>query len=134
MIQLYILSILCNGLSGYILFAGNDGDIGENFKVPLSNPTFNLVLGIMCTVTGFLKLLSPMKYAIFGDFLPAIAGIVAGLILIFGIYRKNASYNPANENSLENIGTNLLRFRKPLGIGLIASALLHFLFPEALFL
>ena len=55
MIQLYFLSILCNGLSGYILFAGNENEVMEKQRFA---PIFLLVLGIMSAVTGILKLLS----------------------------------------------------------------------------
>jgi len=136
MIQLYFLSIVCNGLSGYVLYSDDEGGQGEGFKLPLNNPTFHLVLGIMSIVTGVLKLLSPTMdgLPILGDLIPAAAGIISGLVLIFGIYRKNTSTIDAAEGSLENIGSNLLRFRKPLGLGLLAVSLIHFLFPNAIFL
>jgi hypothetical protein len=138
MIQLYFLSILCNGIAGYLLFSGNEGET-EKTPVPLNNPTFNLVLGILSMVTGILKLLSPISYGndsgrgvlIFGDLIPAAGGIIAGLVLIFGIYRRGASQT---SGELERIGTNLLTFRKPLGLGLMAAALVHFIFGEILFL
>jgi hypothetical protein len=137
MIQLYFLSILCNGIAGYLLFSGN---IGENDKpqIPLNNPTFHLVLGILSAVTGILKLLSPLtlnnsgnSVLIFGDLIPAAACIVSGLIFIFGIYRGGAS---ETAGELDRIGTNLLVFKKPLGLGLMAAAFVHFVFGEILFL
>jgi len=145
MIQLYFLSILCNGLSGYILFAGNDGEdseestadsIGKSIRFSLNTPTFHLVLGILCAVTGILKLLSPTmdKYILLGDLVPAAAGIIAGILLIFGIYRQDVSVAPENPGALDRFGITLLKFRKAIGFGLIIVALLHFLFPEALFL
>jgi len=137
MIQLYFLSILCNGLSGYILFAGNEDTdtTRKGFPFSIENPTFDLVLGILCTVTGFLKFLSPTMDGILllGDLIPAAGGIVAGLLMIFGIYRKGDS-NTSSGGQLDRLGANLLRFRKPVGLGIIASALIHFLFPQALFL
>ncbi|MDR2719017.1 MAG: hypothetical protein LBB89_13265 [Treponema sp.] len=138
MIQLYFLSILCNGIAGCLLFFGNDGEI-EKTQVSINNPTFHLVLGILSAVTGILKLLSPISYGInaargvlvFGDLIPAAAGIVAGLVFIFGIYRKEGAQT---SGELDRIGTNLLAFRKPLGIGLMATAFVHFIFGEILFL
>jgi hypothetical protein len=137
MIQLYFLSILCNGVAGYLLFSMNDGE--EKPQIPITNPTFHLVLGILCGVTGILKLLSPIPYGpnavrgvlIFGDLIPAAAGIVAGLIFIFGIYRKEGA---GNSGELDRIGTNLLVFKKPLGMALMAAAFIHFIFGEILFL
>jgi hypothetical protein len=136
MIQLYFLSILCNALSGYVLFTGNENETPEKPLSFADNPTFNLVLGILSAVTGVLKLLSPTvdKIPILGDLVPAITGIAAGLVLIFGIYRQNTSSVSTSTNSLDSLAGTLLSFRKPLGLGLLAVALLHFLFPQALFL
>jgi len=136
MIQLYFLSILCNGLSGYILFAGNDNEAEENSVSFLNNPTFHLVLGILSAVTGILKLLSPSigGILILGDLIPAAAGVMAGFMLIFGIYRKDTSMSIESTGTMDILGANLLRFRKPIGLGLFAVSLIHFLFPQALFL
>jgi len=149
MIQLYFLSILCNGLAGYILFAGNDGEepessaddftagsIEKSMRFSLNTPTFHLVLGILCAVTGILKLLSPTMDGILliGDLLPSAAGVVSGILLIFGIYRQDISAAPENPGALDRLGIGLLRFRRAIGLGLIIVAFLHFLFPQALFL
>ena len=138
MIQLYFLSILCNGLAGYVLFSGGD-DISDSPKSPMSASTFHLVLGILCAVTGILKLLTPIPLGvdsthgiiILGDFIPALAGLAAGLMLIFGIYRQDMS---AKAGELDRLGVSLLAFRKPIGLGLIAASAVHFLFPQVLFL
>jgi len=139
MIQLYFLSILCNGVAGYLLFTMNDGE--ERPQIPITNPTFHLVLGILCAVTGILKLLSPIPYGpnsvrgvlIFGDLIPAVAGIAAGLVFIFGIYRKEGAESQGS-GELDRIGINLLAFKKPLGMALMAAAFVHFIFGEILFL
>jgi len=132
MVQLYFLSILCNGLSGFLLFTGNDISI-EKTRFSLNNPTVVLILGILSAVTGVLKLLSPYNGQPFfvGDLIPAAAGIVSGLMLIFGIYRQGVA---AKSGELGRIGLNLLNFRKPIGLGLLACAFLHFIIPKALFL
>jgi len=145
MIQLYFLSILCNGLSGYILFTGSDDEKSENSAVDsieksirfsLNTPTFHLVLGILCAVTGVLKLLSPTMdgILILGDLVPSAAGVISGILLIFGIYRQDISAAPENPGALDRLGISLLRFRRTVGFGLIVVAFLHFLFPQALFL
>ncbi|MDR0322397.1 MAG: hypothetical protein LBI28_12925 [Treponema sp.] len=136
MIQLYFLSVLCNGLSGYVLFAGNGGDT-EKTGLSLNNPTFHLVLGILSAVTGILKILAPPlegDIPIIGDLIPAAAGIIAGLVLIFGIYRQGITRAPESDGSLDRIGVNLLTFRKPLGLALLAIAFVHFLLARTLFL
>jgi len=137
MIQLYFLSILCNGLSGYILFAGEESDsVEKSMRFSLNNPTFHLVLGILSAVTGVLKLLSPTMDGIplIGDLIPAAAGVMAGLLLIFGIYRHDYAVTSEATGALDRLGANLLRFRKFVGLALIAVAVIHFLFPQALFL
>ena len=138
MIQLYFLSILCNALAGYALFSGSDIETGERTHFSINNPMFYLVMGIISAVVGVLKILSPspkLDYSpgviFLGDLLPAAAGIVAALMLIFGIYRHDTS---SKTGELERIGVNLLAFRKPIGIGLMAVALTHFLFGQLLFL
>ena len=137
MIQLYFLSIVCNILAGYILFTGENSFIDdEKLKLSINNPTFQLVLGIMCVLTGILKILSPSigGFPILGDLLPAGAGIISGFMLIFGIYSKTGSVDLVSKGSLDAIAANLLKYNKPIGIGLFAVAILHFLFPAALFL
>jgi len=136
MIQLYFLSILCNGLSGFLLFSGNEGGSAEKIRFSVDDPTFHLVLGIMSAVVGVLKLLSPSMDGILllGDLVPSAAGIVAGFLLIFGIYRQDTFIASSSEGSLDQLASNLLRFRKPVGLILFGIALVHFLFPQALFL
>ena len=138
MIQLYFLSILCNAISGYILLTEDDNVTGEKPSFSIRTPVFYLVLGIVNAVVGILKLLSPTikldnTSGVFflGDLLPAAAGISAALMLIFGIYRNDYS---AKTGELERIGVNLLVFRKPIGIGLLIVALLHFLFGQLVLL
>ena len=95
-----------------------------------------MVLGILSAVTGVLKLLSPTMdgILILGDLVPAVAGIIAGLLMIFGIHRQGTPSDTESAGTFDRLGTNLLRFRKFVGLVLIATALLHFLFPQALFL
>ena len=139
MIQLYFLAILCCGFAGYVLFAGgNNSDQKALFSISFDNQTFNLILGIICAVTGVLKLLAPLpsgeqlkRILIFGDIFPAAAGIIAGLIFIFGIYRQDKH---SGSGKLDHAGAALLTFRKPIGFALMLIAVVHFLFGELLFL
>ena len=136
MIQLYFLSVLCNGLAGFLLISDEDGSSSDKNMVStiLYNPKYHLVLGILSAVVGVLVLLSPYNgIPILGDLIPSAAGIIAAFAIIFGVYRKDVSSSTDN-GKLERFGENLLRFRKALGMGLLAIAALHFLFPQALFL
>ena len=150
MIQLYFLSIFCNTLTGYLLFANDDTDTQASgatgtsaepagrkfpFGFSLTNPTFNLVIGIISMVVGILKFLLAMNDTpFFGDFIPALFGLIAGFVLIFGVYRVRNSKVAENNSKLDRLGEIMLRNRKVLGMVLLVAALLHFLFPQALFL
>jgi TctA family transporter len=138
MVQLYFLSVLCNGLTGYLLFTDDNGGDKLVERDPASilfrNPTFLLVLGILSGIIGVLVLLSPYNgIPILGDLIPSVAGIMGAFVIIFGIYRRDSS--SLNEDSkLERFGESLLRIRKIIGLAIMIVALLHFLFPQALFL
>jgi hypothetical protein len=140
MIQLYFLSILFNGVSGYLLFTGDSGEdasIETSLQFSIYNQTFQFILGILCALTGILKLLSPSmdNIPILGDLVPAFAGIAAGFILVFGFYRQHTSDRTVEaEGKLDRVGETFLRYKKGAGILLMAIAALHFLFPQALFL
>jgi hypothetical protein len=138
MIQLYLLSIVLNGLIGFLLVFTEvrDSDSIENsMKFSLSSGGFRLTVGILAALTGILKLLSPVEkqIPILGDLLPALAGIVAGFIIIFSFYRENSS-KIDNEGQLDRIGDAFLHYKKAAGFALLVVAALHFLFPTALFL
>jgi hypothetical protein len=139
MIQLYLLSIILNGLIGFLLVLGDtlEGASPEKgFKMFLSSWGFRLVLGILAAITGVLKFLSPINNTtpILGDMLPALAGLAAGFTLIFGFYRENSAKSGAADGKLDRVGDTFLQNRKVVGISLLVIAVLHFLFPTALFL
>jgi len=135
MIQLYFLSVLCNGFCGYILFStGREKSVFKEEITFFQNPTFHLVLGILSGIVGILVLLSPYNgIPILGDLIPSIAGIIAAFVIIFGVYRRDVSSSDS-DSKLERFGESLLRFRKVVGIILMIVAMVHFLFPQALFL
>ncbi|MDR2718507.1 MAG: hypothetical protein LBB89_10670 [Treponema sp.] len=137
MIQLYFLSIVFNGLAGFLFIFGDMGksDSAENSgKLSFVSDGFLLVIGILAGIIGLLKLLSPMKgMPILGDLLPAVAGVAAGFMLIFGFYREHSSGVDA-DGAINHFGEVILHYKKPIGIVLLASAALHFLFPEAFLL
>ena len=135
MIQLYLLSVVFNGLIGFLLIFENpveNGSIESSTKFSLSSGSFRLILGILAALTGILKLFSPIfnRVYILGDLLPALAGIAAGFILIFGFYRDHSS-RIEQEGKLDRLGDTFLLYKKIAGFVLLAVALLHFLFPRA---
>jgi hypothetical protein len=137
MIQLYFLSIVFNGVTGFFFVFGDMGknDSAEgNEKFSFVSDGFRLVLGILAGVTGILKLLLPMGgMPILGDLLPAAAGIAAGFILIFGFYREHSSDNNT-EGNINRFGDVILHYNKPIGVILLVSAVLHFILPRAFLL
>jgi hypothetical protein len=138
MVQLYFLSILFNGLSAYVLIFRDEWEndsIETGMKLSPRNETFRLILGILTAITGLLKLLSPYPGSIplLGDLIPAVGGIAAGFLLVFGYYRDHVK--PIDDDGkLEKIGDKFLKSKRVIGFILLISALLHFLFPPALFL
>ena len=138
MVQLYFLSLLFNSLSAYILIAseGWEKDTFEaSMKFSPRNETFRLVLGILAAVTGLLKLLSPYSGRIpfLGDLIPAFGGLAAGFLLIFEYYRERSQHT-GEEGKLDKFGNAFLVWKKSIGFVLLVSVVLHFLFPQALFL
>jgi len=136
MLQLYFLSILCNGIAGFLFVYGDAFESGSaegSLKSPSFSGSFQLIVGIVAVITGLLKLLSPVRVPILGDLLPAVAGIVSGFMLVYGFYRNRGS-GVEGEGKIDHFGDILLRHKKPIGIACIAVAVLHFLFPYALFL
>jgi uncharacterized membrane-anchored protein len=136
--QFYFLSILFNGLAGFLFVFENsraDNSAENNGKLSVIGDGFRLILGILATVTGILKLLSPMAgIPILGDLVPALAGIAAGFTLIYSFYRERSSERVAGHEKINHFGEIFLHHRKTIGIILLASAVLHFLFPTAFFL
>ena len=116
---------------------GQEDSIERSLKFSLHNTTFRLILGILCAVTGVLKLLSPSmdSLPILGDLFPALAGIVAGFALIFDYYREHSSSAAFDgDGKLDRIGAAFLRYKRGVGVIALISAVLQFLFPQALLL
>ncbi|MDR1597252.1 MAG: hypothetical protein LBR99_06065 [Treponema sp.] len=136
MIQFYFLSILLNGLLGYILIT-NPGDedtsLDTGFRFSLKNETCRLILGILTIVIGFLKVLSAVQgdVPVIGDLVPALAGFLAGFVLVFEYYRSRSTLEPEHTEKIEHL---LMHNKKWIGFLALVSAGLHFLFPSVLFL
>jgi hypothetical protein len=137
MIQFYFLSIFLNALSGYVLAFSpdvDDVDAMENkFRIPIYKESFRLVLGVLTILTGLLKILSAIQgdVPVIGDLFPALAGFLAGFILIFEYYRSRSSIEPEHTEKIEQ---HLIKNKKWVGFLTLAAAVLHFLFPTVLLL
>lgn len=99
----------------------------------LGDKTLQLVVGILSLLTGLMKLLSPIQYDIpvVGDLIPAVAGIVAGAILLLDWYQERSDVELSLPGPLQVLYTE---GRKYVGIFCLISAVLHFIFPRAMIL
>jgi hypothetical protein len=136
MIQIYLLSILLNMAGGFVLFS-NNGDRGrsvieEEIHFSLQNETFRLILGVLCSLVGLLKLLSPVQgdIPVVGDLVPAAAGLAAGLVLLFDYYRGRSFFEEGDGRMKAVFTVN----RKGIGLAVMVTAVLHFIFPGVLLL
>ena len=143
MLQLYFMSIVLSGIIGFLFIFGDTGEddsIEKSMKFSFSGGGFRLLLGILSALTGLVKFFLPVKgesavtgIPILGDLVPALAGLAAGFVLLFGFYKDHASVSD-KESDIGRIGGAFLQYKKVSGFVLVAVALLHFLFPGALFL
>ena len=135
MLQFYFLSIVLNALAGFILISGDEVGVLE-FKssFSLKDETLRLVAGILSVVIGVLKILSPIEgdIPVVGDLVPAAAGILAGLVLVFEYYWDRSTLDAsAHDGRIDRI---LVSNKKIIGVAAIIAAGLHFLFPKVLLL
>ena len=143
MLQFYFLSVFLNAMAGYLLITDEEK---ENFPESfLRNKTFRLVMGVLCTLTGILKLLSPIEgdLPLVGDLFPALSALTAGFILLFEFYKNHASpaLKPEDGGFSEDISDPgkklepvLIRNKRAIGFAALAAAALHFIFPQVLLL
>lgn len=132
MMPVYCLSIVFNGLCGYILaFGGETG--GETPAFSLRNETVRLITGILTVIMGLLKILSPVagNIPVIGDLVPALAGLAAGGILLFEFYRGRGTLDFI---AVERIGELVEKYKKLTGFAAIGAAALHLIFYPVLFL
>ncbi|NBF40480.1 MAG: hypothetical protein GVY14_08690 [Spirochaetes bacterium] len=137
MYQIYLLSVLTNVLAGVALSVGGMDEklhLSSVFnKELMQNDGFRLGLGIVTFVVGFFKLLSVSEgdVPVVGDILPAISGLVLGMILLLQYYRSRSTVSSPFVDTLDNIfGKNSAVF----GTVGILLGILHFLLHRVLFL
>lgn len=158
MVQFYLLSILLNIVVGVSLFSlenTNDVDGEELNDVPkkirtkaksvkttlendsiFTNPTFCMISGLLCCLVGIIKLFfvfhvgeHDFSIPVFGDFFPAIAGILGGTSLALSYYAD--SFEDHNFPAfVENV---FLKYRKYIGCINIIVAIIHFIIPGFIF-
>ncbi|GHU24843.1 hypothetical protein FACS1894172_20660 [Spirochaetia bacterium] len=118
MIQIYLLSVVLNGAAAFLIIT----------DTAYMNDSLALILGILAVMTGILKLLLPMDIPVIGDLIPALAGLIAGLLLFFEYRQAQSDLSPGGFESF------FMNNKKWFGIIVAGAAVLHFLLPQALLL
>jgi len=155
MVQFYLLSVVFNLITAFILIYGKNfadstimgaessvDDLEESDKdvdltngvdnaeihIPgLDNGTFRLVVGILTVFVGLIKFISAYNgIPVLGDLLPSAVGIFSGLSLLVEYYYVSASEPELIPDSVKAV---FLDSRKYIGIGCFAVAVLHFIMP-----
>ena len=142
MLQFYFLSVLMNALAGYTLFFGNPVDSGGvlDFRCGFSvkTETYRFVIGIVSAFTGLFKLLSSVvgDLPLIGDIIPAVLGIMCGLILVFEYFgnRSSDADSVLDSEQGKKLNVFLVTNKKLIGAAAMIASVLHFLFPTVLLL
>ncbi len=150
MAQFYFLSVLLNILAGLILIYGrniatqssSEDETEDETQVKPSllaggldfnSSGFRLIIGVLCIFVAVMKILSVFRndVPVIGDFLPVIAGILSGTSLLLEYYVSISENEDSEEGSIYSF---FIGSRKYIGIGCIAVGILHFVFPQIIFL
>jgi hypothetical protein len=137
MLQFYLLSVIANLVASLTLagdYFGEKMSFLKYFKEARESRSARVAIGITALVVGVIKLfvLAPGEHIIIlGDFLPALAGILIGAILLVEV--NPGKVEQAGE-PIRKLSRTALTYRVPLAIGGIVVAVLHFLFPGMMIL
>ncbi|MDE5899088.1 MAG: hypothetical protein K2H09_07505 [Treponemataceae bacterium] len=108
----------------FALFFGN-GSIAEE-------RLFRLVIGGLSVFVAVVKLFAAVHgVPVFGDLLPALAGLAGGAAVLIGQYAEGAPEQLSLPAPLQLV---FVDNRKVIGIACLCAAVLHFILPEVLFL
>ena len=134
MMQFYLLAVVLCAICGYLFTFANSKNLVliENTENVQINKTFSLVIGLLCLLTGVIKLISPVRgVPIFGDFLPALALFFASICNLIDFYQATTTVELVLPKIFETI---LQENRRYGGIIILIIAILHFLLPGVLFI
>lgn len=137
MLQFYFLSILLNSITGFILLYSDREfpDLKSEGKITalITDETFRLVLGVLTSVTGFFKLLTAVRgdIPVFGDLLPALAGLAGGFTLLYEFYKSRSTIE---HETIHPVLHKIVNSKRYVGIICLIASCFHFLFPTVLFL
>ncbi|WP_407396891.1 hypothetical protein [Treponema sp.] len=102
-------------------------------ELGLDSPSFRMVIGILCVFVAVMKILSVFRndVPVVGDLIPAIAGLAGGASVLLEYY---ISTTDTEVGISENVQKVFIDSRKGIGYFCFVAALLHFVFPQVLFL
>lgn len=158
MVQFYCLSVVMNIFAGLILVYGIDltkKSSNKDLAVDSDLDSVNLekklqtsdqesvvdrglgsrrirfVIGILSVVVGFVKIFSTYGgIPVFGDLLPAVTGLAAGVSILLEFYMVTTTEEDFELK--DNLKTVFIDYRKYLGVLCFLSAVLHFLLPKVI--
>jgi hypothetical protein len=151
LMQLYFLATAANMLAGLVLANAYlargvpaVSKVGDVFAARGAR----LTLGAITAAAGLLTLLFPLQHlAVFGDFLPALAGMAGGSGLLASAITESRAATAGASKTTKGSAAPVVRahgpveraaklaatYQMPLGIATLAAGLVHFLIPGTLF-
>lgn len=127
MMQFYFLSVLSCLLVGFLLAFDAQASKIEY----LTNKIFRVSLGGVAVCVGVIQLFSANKFFFIHDLIPSLCGIAGGFSLLVEYYIYKSTVELKADSFVSKI---FVEKKQLIGYVCLAGALLHFLFPKALFL
>ncbi len=136
MVQFYFLSIFVNFIGG-LLLAGDTINKQftslESLQELFKSTSYKLIFAIISAVAGIFKIISVFEGDVYvvGDLLPAAASLAISVHLFSSyLYEKKGIV----EEHLEKINIIIEEYKTLIGIACLIIAMLHFFFPDVLFI
>ena len=136
MFQIYLLTVLANGLVGFIIagsFFREKQELCGSILDLFVAPNVRLSIGLVSLVIGLISLLkiSPNDILFIGDLLPSLGAIIGGLTLGAAALGEKMEEPPRLVTLCTDLGASMAT---PLGFALMAIGLLHAIVPTAIIL
>jgi hypothetical protein len=136
MFQLYLLTVLANILAGLTLsstYFSEKFPQFSDFSGFMSNQTYRLILAIISIIVGIANIFPTYEGDIvfFGELLPFIAGVTAGILLLVDFV---STRQDLNMGKTAEIADKVERISKPyltiVGIIVVIIGMVHALIPQ----
>ncbi len=131
MLQFYFLSVAVNFTAGLALaFEAVSRRLPRlsGLSDLLTSRGSKIAIGIAALIIGLVTLFVPVGAGIIlGDLIPSLGGIAMGIALLFEVFRQEAVFPSERTEKMERPPA---AYRTTLGLLGMATAVLHFFFPE----